>query len=126
MTVFNVIHSKGIIFGTRLHIGLSHLREHKLKHSFLDTLNAICNCEFDTEALITALHQCFFIVDPSVISPTCSIHLFTTFYPQKGLNPSLYKESKSLILLISNSLNFCFPASYISPLLLSFILILIF
>ena len=54
MTVFNVVHSKGIIFATRLRIGLSHLREHKLKHSFLGTLNAICNCEFDIEALITA------------------------------------------------------------------------
>ena len=83
MTVFNVVHSKGIIFATRLRIGLSYLREHKLKHSFLGTLNAICNCEFDIEALITALHQCFFIADPSVISPTCSIHLLTTFIHKK-------------------------------------------
>ena len=31
--------------------GFSHLREHKFKHSFLDTLHAICNCGFDIETL---------------------------------------------------------------------------
>ena len=29
---------------TRLRLGLSHLRFHKFKHSFQDTLNPICNC----------------------------------------------------------------------------------
>ena len=33
---------KNFVFFTRLHVGLTHLREHKLKHSFLDTLNSIC------------------------------------------------------------------------------------
>ena len=33
---------KGLIFLTRLHDGLSHLREPKLKHSFLAILNHIC------------------------------------------------------------------------------------
>ena len=37
--VFNVSHSKGLLFLTRLRGCLSHLREHKFKHSFLDTLN---------------------------------------------------------------------------------------
>ena len=49
--VFNVSHSKGLIFLTRLRVGLSHLREHKFKHSFLDTLNPICICGFDIETL---------------------------------------------------------------------------
>ena len=29
---------------TILRVGLSHLREHKFKHSFQDTLNPICSC----------------------------------------------------------------------------------
>ena len=29
---------------TRLRLGLSHLRFHKFKHSFQDTINSICNC----------------------------------------------------------------------------------
>ena len=35
---------------TRLHVGLSHLREHKFKHSFQDILNPICCCGFDVES----------------------------------------------------------------------------
>ena len=38
---------------------LSHLREHKFKHSFQDTLNPICNCGNDVE---TAIH--FFLHCP--------------------------------------------------------------
>ena len=63
--MFNISHPKGIIFGPRLRIALSHLREHNLKYSFLDTLNPVCNCDFDIEALITVLHQCFFTADSS-------------------------------------------------------------
>ena len=49
--VFNVSHPKGLIFLTRLRVGLSHLREHKFKHSFLDTRNPICVCSLDIETL---------------------------------------------------------------------------
>ena len=34
---------KGLKLITRLRLGLSHLRFHKFKHSFQDTLNPICN-----------------------------------------------------------------------------------
>ena len=40
---------KGIKLVTRLKLGLSHLREHKLKHSFQDTLNPLCSCGLDKE-----------------------------------------------------------------------------
>lgn len=33
----------------RLLVGLSHLREHKLKHNSQDTLNPNCNYDFDVE-----------------------------------------------------------------------------
>ena len=39
----------GIKYITRIRLGLSHLREHKFKHSFQDTLNPICNCGNDVE-----------------------------------------------------------------------------
>ena len=42
--------SKGIKLITRLTLGLSHLREHKFKHSFQDTLNALCNFGQDIES----------------------------------------------------------------------------
>ena len=39
-------------------IGLSHLREHKFKHSFQDTLNPICNCGNDVESAIHFFLHC--------------------------------------------------------------------
>ena len=40
---------KGIKLVTRLRLGLSHLWEHKFKHSFQDTLNPLCTCGLDIE-----------------------------------------------------------------------------
>ena len=34
---------------TRLRLGLSHLRCHKFKHNFLDTINPLCSCGSDIE-----------------------------------------------------------------------------
>ena len=48
-SVFNFHNCKGIKYLTRLHLGSSHLREHKLKHSFQDTLNPFCSCGLDVE-----------------------------------------------------------------------------
>ena len=32
-----------------LHVSFSHLREHKFKHNFADTLNPLCACALETE-----------------------------------------------------------------------------
>ena len=56
--VFNVSHPKGLIFLARLRVGLSHLREHKFKYSFLDTLNNICTSGFDIETLNNFFLHC--------------------------------------------------------------------
>ena len=37
----NYFNDKGIKHVTRLHLGLSDLRDHKFKHGFLDSLNPI-------------------------------------------------------------------------------------
>ena len=44
---------RGIKLITRLRVGLSHLREWKLKYSFQDTLNPICSCDFDVAVSIS-------------------------------------------------------------------------
>ena len=36
--------------GIKLRLSLSHLREHKFKHSFQDTINPLCNCGQDIES----------------------------------------------------------------------------
>ena len=39
-------------------VGLGHLREHKCKHSFQDTLNLICNCGKDIQTTTYYLLHC--------------------------------------------------------------------
>ena len=56
--VYNCHNPKAIKLLPRLSIGLSHLREHKFKHSFLDTLNPICNCGEDIETTFHYLLHC--------------------------------------------------------------------
>ena len=47
--IFQCHNPKGIKLLTRLTLGLSHLREHKFKHSVQDTLNPLCSCGVDIE-----------------------------------------------------------------------------
>ena len=42
-SVFNCNNLRGVKLLTRLRLGLMHLREHKFKHGFQDTLNPICS-----------------------------------------------------------------------------------
>ena len=48
---FNVSHPKGLIFLTRLRVGISHLIDLKFKQRFLDTLDPICVCGLDIDTL---------------------------------------------------------------------------
>ena len=66
--VFNCHNCKGIKYLTILHLGLSHLREHKFKHSFQDTLNPFCSCSLDVE---TDMH--FFLYCPLFINQRCNL-----------------------------------------------------
>ena len=57
----NSLYSCQNIIGIKLitmRLGLSHLREHKFKHSFRDTLNPLCNCGMDVESSTHFLLQC--------------------------------------------------------------------
>ena len=47
---FDCHNPKGIKHITRLRLGLSHLRNHKFKHSFQHVINVLCNCGPDIES----------------------------------------------------------------------------
>ena len=49
-------------------LSVSHLQEHKFKHSFQDTLNPICNCGNDVES---AIH--FFLHCPLYSNERCTL-----------------------------------------------------
>ena len=58
-SVFRSHNPKGVKLLTRLRLGLSHLREHKFKHDFLDSLNPVCSCGQDIETSTHFLRHCF-------------------------------------------------------------------
>ena len=45
--VYKIHDPIGLKFLTRLRVNLSHLREHKFRHNFLDTLNPLCSCSLE-------------------------------------------------------------------------------
>ena len=67
----------GIKLITKLRLGLSHLRDHKFKHNFIDWLNPICCCGKHIETTVHYLLHCpifsyegsiFFNIDENVLS----------------------------------------------------------
>ena len=50
----------GIKLITRLRLGFSHLREHKFKHNFQDTLNPLCSCSIEAESTSHYFLRCYF------------------------------------------------------------------
>ena len=66
-SIFNCHNTKGVKLLTRLRLGLSHLRDHKFKHSFQDSLNPICNCGTDVETTTHYLLHCPLFSDERLI-----------------------------------------------------------
>ena len=58
LQIYNCHNPRGICLITRLRLGLSHLRKHKLKHGFQDTLNPLCSCGNDVESTEHFLFHC--------------------------------------------------------------------
>ena len=56
--VYNVIDPSGLKLLTRLRVNLSHLREHKFRHNFLDTINPLCSCSLEIESTKHYLLRC--------------------------------------------------------------------
>ena len=56
---FHACHNPiGIKYVTRIPLGLSHLREHKFKYNFQDTVNPIFNCRYNVESAIDFFLHC--------------------------------------------------------------------
>ena len=49
-SVFNIFDAQGSKLLNRLWLGFSHLREHKFRHNFADTVNTLCSCALETES----------------------------------------------------------------------------
>ena len=67
-SIFNCHNNpKGIKLLKRLRLGLSHLSDHKFKHSCQKLLNSICNCGTDVEATTHYLIHCPLFSDERLI-----------------------------------------------------------
>ena len=67
-SVYNCHNPKGLKFITRLRLGLSHLRKHKFKHSFQDTINPLFSCGPDIESTEHFLLHC-----PQFVNKRCTL-----------------------------------------------------
>ena len=65
--IFNSHNPMGVKLLTKLRLGLSHLHDHKFKHSFQDSLNPICNCGTDVETTTHCLLHCPLFSDERLI-----------------------------------------------------------
>ena len=58
--IFNINDPFGINMLTRLKLGFSHLREHKFRHGFKDTLSQLCSCSIKAETTTRDFLCCHF------------------------------------------------------------------
>ena len=61
--VFNIVDPLGLKLLTRLRVNLSHLREHKFRHNFLDAINPLCSCNTEIESTKHYLLRCSFFTE---------------------------------------------------------------
>ena len=57
-SIFNIHNPMGIKYLTRLRLGFSHLKEHKFKHNFQDSVDPICSCGIEIESTKHFLIHC--------------------------------------------------------------------
>ena len=49
-SIFNIYDPQRSRLLNRLRLGFSHLRQHKFRHNFADTVNPLCSCALETES----------------------------------------------------------------------------
>ena len=56
--VYNIFDPQGLKLLTRLHLGFSHLNEHRFRHNFQDCINPLCSCSLEIEDTSHYLLHC--------------------------------------------------------------------
>ena len=108
-SLFNCHSPKSIRYEIKLRLGLSHLRKHKFKHSFQDTLNPFCDCGCEVETTAHFLLHC----------PQFSTQRSTLFNQIKSIDSSILNQNNSNFtktLVFGESLNSATTNTLIIPL----------
>ena len=95
-SIFNCQNPKGVKLLARLRSGLTHLRDHKFKHSFQDSLNPIYNCGTDVKTATHYLLHCPLFSDERLILINNICNIDNNIL---NLNDSIFLE----VLLFGNS-----------------------
>ena len=86
-SIFGFHNPIGVKLLSRLLLGLSHLREHKFKHSFQDTLNPLCSCGKEVETTFHFLLSCSNYSDERL----------TLLSKIRNINPNILENTSSQI-----------------------------
>ena len=95
--IFNISDPTDLKLLTHLHLGLSHLHEHKFRHNFQDCLNPLCSCSFEIEDTTRYLLYCEHFSNHRndlMNSVKSIIPSFETFTDNNRIDILLYGDSR--------------------------------
>ena len=97
-SVYTCHNPRGTCLVTTLRLGLSHLREHKFKHGFQDTLNPLYSCGNDVESTEHFLLHCLQFVNErrTVLTTLGNFNCSLLKYTSKVLTQTLLFGNTSL------------------------------
>ena len=83
----NINNPLGLKLLTRLRIGFSHLKEHKFKHNFQDSVDPLCSCGNSIESTVHFFLHC----------PNFTTQRQTLLKKLKSINTSIIAENKNSV-----------------------------
>ena len=104
--VFNINNPLGLKLLTRLRIGFSHLKEHKFKHSFQDSVDPLCSCGNDIESTVHFFVHCpnFTTQRRTLLNKLKSINASIMTENEIYLSERSYLEDQTLIIQLTKKL----------------------
>ena len=85
--VFNISNPLGLKLLTRLRIGFSHLKEHKFRHNFQDSVDPLCSCGNSIELTVHFFLHC----------PNFTSQRQTLLNKRKSINASIMAENENSV-----------------------------
>ena len=86
-SAFNINNPLGLKLLTRLRNGFSHLKEHKFKHNFQDSIDPLCSCGNDIESTVHFFLHC----------PNFTTQRQTLLNKLKSINASIMTENENSV-----------------------------
>ena len=90
-SIYNIHNPLGVKYLTRLRIGFSHLKEHKFRHNFQDSIDPMCSCSSGIETTIHFFLHC----------ANFNIQRQTLFQKLATIDPNILLKMKIILLILS-------------------------